>query len=145
MIKYTLRCANSHCFEGWFRSSDAFERQCRRGLVQCSACGNIRVERAPMAPAIVKGGERSGSTAPEPATQGDTAAHPLEVLRAMKRYVLANSEDVGVNFAAEARKIHDGEAEGRSIRGETSPAEAQSLAEDGIPFGLLPLLPEDHN
>ena len=63
----------------------------------------------------------------------------------MKRYVMANSEDVGTNFAAEARKIHEGEAECRSIRGETTPADARDLAEEGIPFGVLPLLPEDHN
>ena len=58
MIKYNLRCTNAHSFEGWFRSSEAFERQCRRGLVQCTQCGSTAVERAPMAPAIVKGGQR---------------------------------------------------------------------------------------
>lgn len=145
MIKYNLRCTNAHSFEGWFRSSEAFERQCRRGLVQCTQCGSTGVERAPMAPAIVKSGHRSAGPPPAPPQLGDTIAHPTEVLRAMKRYVMANSEDVGSRFAAEARKIHDGEAEGRLIRGETTPADARSLAEDGVPFSVLPLLPEDHN
>ena len=48
-------------------------------------------------------------------------------------------------FAEEARKIHHGEAESRSIRGETSADEAAKVHEEGVEFGVLPLLPEDHN
>lgn len=48
------------------------------------------------------------------------------------RALLANTEDVGTAFADEARKIHDGKAPERAIRGQASPEEKQALREDGI-------------
>ncbi|MBN9353661.1 MAG: DUF1178 family protein, partial [Hyphomicrobium denitrificans] len=66
-------------------------------------------------------------------------------LRAFKEAVMENSEDVGGRFAEEARKIHFGEAEERNIRGSTTAEEAQSLHQDGVPFSILPELPEDLN
>jgi hypothetical protein len=55
------------------------------------------------------------------------------------RALLANTEDVGTGFADEARKIHDGQAPERAIRGQASPEERQSLREDGIPVMELVL------
>ena len=55
------------------------------------------------------------------------------------RHILANTDDVGVNFAAEARKMHYGESEVRGIRGQATQAEAASLLDEGIavlPFGI---------
>jgi hypothetical protein len=69
----------------------------------------------------------------------------LGMLRAFKKTVMENSEDVGTGFADEARKIHFGEAEERNIRGSSTMDEARALAEDGVPFGVLPPLPEDLN
>ena len=66
-------------------------------------------------------------------------------LRALKKSVIENSEDVGSRFADEARKIHFGEAEERRIRGNSTPEEAKEMLEEGVPFGILPLLPEDLN
>jgi len=54
------------------------------------------------------------------------------------RQLLANTEDVGLRFAEEARRIHYGEAPARGIRGESSLREAAELAEEGI--AVLPLL-----
>ena len=45
----------------------------------------------------------------------------------------------------EARRIHHGEAEARSIRGEASPAEARDLLEEGVEIHALPILPDDRN
>jgi len=59
--------------------------------------------------------------------------------------VRENAEYVGPQFAEEARKIHFGEAETRGIYGEATIDEARSLAEDGIEFMPLPILPEDTN
>ena len=145
MIKYSLHCGNGHSFDAWFRSSEAFERQSRRRLVACPDCGDTGIDRQPMAPAIVKSRAKAASHTLSTGPKEPTAPPPVEVLRAMKRHVLANTEDVGGRFAEEVRKIHDGEAEQRSIRGETTPAEARGLMDDGIPFGVLPPLPEDHH
>lgn len=153
MIKYALQCANGHAFDGWFRSSDAYDRQVRRHLVTCPNCGVTEVEKQPMAPALVKTRRATGTpaqaahrdTGETGATQAESARPPVEVLRAFRRHVLDNSEDVGPRFADEARKIHHGEADARAIRGEASQEEAIKLHEEDVEFGILPVLPEDHN
>ena len=59
----------------------------------------------------------------------------------MRRQIEANSDYVGVNFVAEARKMHAGEIEERSIYGEAKPEEARDLLEDGINVAPLPFMP----
>ena len=53
------------------------------------------------------------------------------------RQVVANTEDVGERFAHEARAMHYGDSEARSIRGQASPREAVELLQEGI--DILPL------
>jgi hypothetical protein len=53
--------------------------------------------------------------------------------------VLATTEDVGPQFAEEARRIHYGESEERGIRGQTTPEERAALADEGIEVMSLPL------
>ena len=48
-----------------------------------------------------------------------------------------NAEYVGPRFAAEARKMHKGEADERSIYGEASDEEAEALKDEGIEFDAL--------
>ena len=62
----------------------------------------------------------------------------VKQIKKFKNFVKNNTEDVGENFAEEARKIHYGEKKARPIRGETSEKESQDLAEEGIPFSKLP-------
>ncbi|MEJ6004271.1 DUF1178 family protein [Paucibacter sp. AS339] len=57
------------------------------------------------------------------------------------REVIAKTEDVGNQFAEEARRIHYGEAEERGIRGQTSADELEALADEGIDVLALPLPP----
>jgi hypothetical protein len=52
--------------------------------------------------------------------------------------VLANTEDVGSQFASEARKFHYGEAEERNIRGQVSADESMALLDEGI--AVVPLM-----
>ena len=60
---------------------------------------------------------------------------------AVSRQIVAQTTDVGTQFAEEARKMHYGETEVRGIRGQASPEQARELVEEGI--DVLPLvLPE---
>lgn len=59
-------------------------------------------------------------------------------MRALRARIEARSENVGRDFATEARRIHDGDAPARPIIGEARPAEARALMEDGIPIAPLP-------
>ncbi len=149
MIKYSLGCNNHHRFEAWFRSGDAFDRQARRQLVVCPDCGSTEIEKAPMAPALLKSGLNSGLNSGRVSSQlppPEVMPRPsLADLRRLRNEIMAKSENVGKDFAGEARRIHFGEAEKRSIRGEASLDDARSLIDDGVPFGLLPPLPEDQN
>lgn len=150
MIKYRLGCADGHEFESWFRSIADYDTQSNSGAVACPLCASTEISKLPMAPAVVSARGNSGVQAPEqeqaPAAIAATSSPPMATaLRAFKKAVLENSEDVGAKFAEEARKIHFGEAEERNIRGSTTAEEAQSLHQDGIPFGILPELPEDLN
>ena len=145
MIKYRLSCSAGHEFESWFRAIGDYDKQWQSGLILCPICGSKEITKMPMAPAVVKG---RGSETPLPLSEGrgnEAAELVLGKLRAFQQSVIENSEDVGSRFADEARKIHFGEAEERRIRGNSTAEEAKEMLEDGVPFGILPPLPEDLN
>ena len=54
MIRYSLNCTDGHVFESWFQNSAAFDKQKKRGLVTCPICGSGKVEKAIMAPKLVR-------------------------------------------------------------------------------------------
>ncbi|KVT54634.1 hypothetical protein WK55_19125 [Burkholderia ubonensis] len=126
-----LQCPHGHRFEGWFASADEFEAQLSRKLVECPVCGATEVSRMPSAPRL----NLSGGTEAKPA---DPRALQAQVMRAL-REVLEKTENVGERFAEEARRIHYNEAPVRSIRGVTTPEDAQALVEEGIDVMPLPI------
>jgi hypothetical protein len=65
----------------------------------------------------------------------------VAMLQRLRAEVEKNCDYVGRDFAEEARKIHNGEAEARGIYGEATDAEAEALAEDGIEVARLPWVP----
>lgn len=137
MIRFMLRCDQSHEFESWFKSTEAFDALRNGGRLACAICGSSNVEKALMAPAVVA---PRGKPAKSPDLQSPSG--DLETaLAAMRRHVEENSEYVGMNFAAEARAIHQGDAPERSIYGEARGDEAKRLIEDGVPVAPLPFLP----
>ena len=138
MIRYDLKCADGHQFEAWFASSAAFDEQAERGLVSCSLCGNAKVEKALMAPGVPAKGNAKADPDAKPMISAPVDPRIAEKIAALRKQVEANSDYVGADFAREARKIHLGEAEARSIYGEASGEEAKSLVEDGIPVAPLP-------
>lgn len=137
MIIFDLRCAPAgHVFEAWFGSSDDYAEQQARGLVSCPICGGAEVEKAPMAPAVPKKGD--GKAAPNLfSSDPETVKEMLGALAALQRKLVEGSDWVGDSFATEARAIHLGEADARSIHGRATWEQAESLAEDGIPVAPL--------
>ena len=130
MIRYALRCDQAHRFDSWFGSSADFDRLLGAGLVACAVCGSSDIAKELMAPAVA-------GAAPEPTLSGPPS--PAEqALAELRRRIEAQSDDVGRNFAREARRIHEGLAPERAIIGEARPAEARALIEDGIPVAPLP-------
>lgn len=168
MIRFTLRCQHAHEFEAWFRNGDTYDRQAKRGEVRCPECGSVKVAKAIMAPAIARGGRRapdaeapaaasaptaqpasgaaapSAPAAPEPAEM-HVAGKMREALAEMRRFIEKNAEYVGPRFADEARKMHNGDSDERSIYGEASDEEAEDLTDEGIEFGRIPWLKHRHD
>jgi hypothetical protein len=66
-------------------------------------------------------------------------------LKELHDHLTKNADNVGVKFPEEARKMHYGEIEHRSIYGVASPEEAQELSEEGVEFHPLPVLPDERN
>jgi hypothetical protein len=156
MIRYSLACNKGHTFESWFADSAAYDKQAKRGLVTCPQCGSAKVEKAIMAPRLA-GTRKRGDHAPAqtvPAEAADKAPvammSPVEIefrakLKELREHIVKNADDVGQKFPEEARKMHYGETEHRSIYGVASPDDAKELAEEGIEFHPIPILPDERN
>ena len=174
MIRYALNCDNGHAFESWFANSAAYDKQAKRKLVTCPVCGSAKVEKAIMAPRLGPGlnSEAAEPRPPSPTPMPPNPALPPPLqpgpmppipsktpvammssaerelrhkLKELRDHITKNASYVGPRFPEEARKIHYGEAEHRSIYGEASPEEAKELHEEGIEFHPLPVLPDDKN
>jgi hypothetical protein len=146
-----LQCQHQHVFEGWFASEDDYQTQRAQELVACPLCGNQEIQKMLSAPrlnlhtsraepiAATASEERALATVPEAAP---AVTMPVEMQAAwmkMVQHVMAHTEDVGSQFADEARKMHYGETEERGIRGRVSADETQALLEEGINVMPLPL------
>ena len=129
-----LRCHNGHGFEGWFASDEDFLDQNGRRLIACPLCDDNVIVRLPSAPRLNLSGTRE-AVAVAAAPQADGQAQWMK----MVRHVLAHTEDVGVRFADEARRIHYRDAAERGIRGQATPDERASLRDEGIEVMPRPL------
>ncbi|MBI3503733.1 MAG: DUF1178 family protein [Proteobacteria bacterium] len=147
MIVFNLQCHKGHGFESWFKDGAAFERQSKRKLVECPACGSSKVEKALMAPRLSGTKKtRKASTAvaaPDVVAMGNDPAVAKAVelqkeLAKLRAHVEKNFEHVGDRFAEEARKIHYGETGHRDIYGEATAEEAKDLAEEGVEVARIP-------
>jgi hypothetical protein len=157
VILYNLVCDKRHEFESWFPNSSAYDKQARRGLVSCPVCGSAKVEKAIMAPHLARKDKSTSIAVPaEEAAAAPEAATPVAMispqeqelrkkLKELRDHLTANSDNVGKKFPEEARKMHYGEIEHRSIYGEASPQDAEELHEEGIDFHPLPVLPDERN
>ena len=155
MIHYQLRCSQDHEFDGWFNDSASFDRQARLGLVECPNCGDSKVVRALMAPAVStrEAARAPASTPPQPeapavpspipamAGGGRMPAHLVSMFQKLRAEVERNCDYVGPELAEEARKIHRGDAKERGIYGEATTDEAEALADEGIELRQIPWVP----
>lgn len=139
MIRYALKCDQGHGFDSWFQSAAAYDALRAARQVACPACGSVAVDKALMAPAVHDA--PPAPTAPPKRPLADPASEIEAALTALRREIEANSEYVGMNFAAEARRMHEGAAPERAIHGEARPDEARRLIEEGVPVAPLPFVP----
>jgi len=159
MIRYALACDQGHEFESWFPSSQSYDSQAGKGLVTCPVCGSAQVDKRLMAPALARAEakpagdvEPAAVPTPEPspppqvmALLSQQEAAMRAMLRAVREHVTRSADNVGERFPEEARRMHYGDIEHRSIYGRADAAEADALREEGIEVYPLPILPDDRN
>ena len=150
MIVFDLRCGKDHVFEAYFADSATYERQVKAGEIACPLCGDETIAKAPMAPNIAVNNKARGELKPSPKPETAPARQPpsppemaraVATLRRMRTHIEKNFDNVGTRFPEEARKIHYGEAERRSIYGDATREEVGSLADEGIEIGEIPWVP----
>jgi hypothetical protein len=135
VIVFELICRDRHRFEGWFASAEDFDGQKARGLLSCPACGGSHVEK------LLTAKIGRAEAAPQERAQPPVPAPTQRKLHEMIDAILLNSEDVGKEFPAEARRIHRKEARERNIRGVATGDETRELLEEGIAVMPLPIPP----
>ena len=141
MIRYTLKCSEGHGFDSWFASADAFDTLQASGMVACPSCGSTKVEKTIMAPQVSS--RRSNKSEAKEERPLAKPMSPAEAEMAkLRKHVEENSDYVGMSFAQEARKMHDGDAPARAIYGEAKLEDAKKLVEDGVPVAPLPFMPQ---
>jgi hypothetical protein len=154
MIRYALICAKGHSFESWFQNSAAYDKQAKRALVTCPLCGTAKVEKEIMSPRLA-GSRKRDEEAPTPANEASEKTPVAMVspqerelrkkLKELRQHLTQNADYVGQKFPEEARKMHYGEIDHRSIYGEASTDEARKLHDEGVEFHPLPVLPDERN
>jgi hypothetical protein len=125
MKVYNLCCEHDHRFEGWFSSEDDFNAQSAQSIITCPMCGSPAIKKLLSAPRLNLSGAQSAQPVAE---HGKAQAAFL----ALARDLLENTEDVGDQFAEEARRIHYNEAPERGIRGVATQDERAALKDEGI-------------
>ena len=148
---FDLQCDNGHLFEGWFGSHEDYDSQEARGLVTCPVCQSGSVVKRLSAPHL-NVGHFSDAQAMPASSASDAGSRELvtatpesgqlvqlqaAILQQMREFI-RKTENVGDRFADEARRIHEGSADERPIRGVATHEEREALAEDGIAVVTLP-------
>ncbi|WP_341760117.1 DUF1178 family protein [Candidatus Endowatersipora endosymbiont of Watersipora subatra] len=142
MIRFSLTCALDHISDGWFSSSEDFEKQKSLGLIACPICNSINIEKSLMTPQVSKSSNhKTQSLSLEHSVRKELISH----MRKIRDKITENADYVGDKFPEEARKIHYGESEERSIYGQVGKEDAETLIKEGVHIMPLPIIPDDAN
>jgi hypothetical protein len=132
MIKYQLRCRCTHEFEGWFPDSKQFIKQKNKGMINCPMCDSTAVDKAIMAPNVKTSKKK---TIPDDYfVMGESAE---QILRKLNKKIKKDYQDVGTNFAKEARKAHKGKRN-QKFYGKPTKEETNKLLDEGIDLFAVP-------
>ena len=139
MIHYNLKCNNDHTFNSWFDSVDAFDKLEKTKMLSCPVCGSDEIKRAIMSPQVSSSKTKQAVSLSKPASEIE------KKISEVRKKIESESENVGKNFATEARAMHEGDSPARSIYGEAKIKDAKSLIDDGIPVIPLPWIKRQTN
>ena len=143
MIKYKLNCKKcQNTFDSWFASSREFEKLKKMGLINCSKCNSLNVEKSIMSPRI---SSNLKSKTQFPIAKKDEVKSKIQKFQ---KYIEKNFDYVGKNFAYEARSIHYDNKKSKTkkgIYGNASAEDIKELKEEGIDTQVLPWFQDKEN
>mgnify|MGYP001319386042 FL=1 len=151
MISFSLICKNNHEFEGWFRTSEDYELQLKKGLISCPSCNNTAIQKALMAPAVKSSKKLNNNFIDNKNVNSNNLENKAVIgdndlrmaLRNIRTYVEKNCDNVGDDFANEARLISKGKKKARGIYGKVDNKEAEKLLDEGIEISAVPWIKDD--
>lgn len=142
MIKYRLICKNCELsFDSWFASSKEFEKLKKKDYLTCHNCNSKKVEKTLMAPKLINYSKNKISV------QKNLNFQEInKKLKEYKKFIEKNFDNVGENFAYEARTIHyNKKKKKKGIYGTASNHEIKELREEGIEAEVIPWIEDKSN
>tara|TARA_Y100000816_G_C25939061_1_gene489760 strand:+ start:132 stop:557 length:426 start_codon:yes stop_codon:yes gene_type:complete len=141
MIKYNLKCNNSHEFESWFSESKEFERLKTKKLLECIYCNSKIIDKSIMAPMI---SVSKNDSINKSEINNNILQKERNKLIKLRNFIEKNFEYVGKDFSKKVREIYYDKENKKSIYGITSPEERKELKEEGIDLLSIPWLDKDN-
>ena len=138
MIKFNLICKCGKTFESWFASSKDFASLSKKKIVKCINCNSTSVKKSIMSPNLVTKSNKTTDVQ-------DSAKKIKKELLKFKKYIEQNCENVGDNFAQEARNIHYDNKKSKSIYGRATAEQANELQDEGIDIATIPWIDRSEN
>ena len=141
MIKYNLKCNNSHEFESWFSESKEFERLKTKKLLECIYCNSKIIDKSIMAPMI---SVSKNDSINKSEINNNILQKERNKLIKLRNFIEKNFEYVGKDFSKKVREIYYDKENKKSIYGITSPEERKELKEEGIDLLSIPWVNKDN-
>src|SRR3546814_21178666 len=121
-VLYIICTSQGHVVGWWFGTSETVGDQRGRGVVECALCGSRDVAKAVMAPRVGPKGNRGGAATEAFSSDPEAVKAMMASIAETQKKMLEGSDFVGDRFADEARAIHLGAADARSIHGQATKA-----------------------
>ena len=139
MIKYNLKCENSHEFESWFSDSKEFEKLKKKKLLECIYCSSKKINKSLMAPMISLAKNEKDLVKIK-----EKIKNERQKLVKLRKYIENNFENVGKNFSKKVREIYYDKNNNKTIYGTTTLKERQDLEDEGIDLVSIPWVEKEN-
>ena len=129
MIIYKLICKDCEIsFDSWFSSSREYEKLKKQRFLNCHSCNSQNIEKTLMSPSLCRSKNR---------TKFDHLDSKYKVIKKTildyQNFIKKNLNDVGANFAYEARSMYyKNKKSSKGIYGTASKEDLNELKEEGI-------------
>ena len=143
MIKFKLICKDCETtFDSWFSSSKEYEKLKKKKFLNCHFCNSLNVEKGLMSPSV----STSKNNLKDIVSSSEKYREIKKTIYKYQEFIKKNFENVGENFAYEARSLHyKDKKKARGIYGTATKKDLNELKEEGIKAEILPWIKDTTN